>query len=170
MIQFDAVIQKFEKQGEKTGWAYIEIPEAMAQQLKAGNKKSFRVKGKLDNYSIEQVALLPMGDGAFIMPINAVMRKQTGKRKGAVLKVMLEEDTRPLSLSSDLMTCLEDEPKALTFFNKLPLSHRNYFSKWIESAKTEPTKAKRIAQTVNAMAKSQDFPTMIRALKLEKEK
>ena len=32
--------------GEKTGWSYIEIPAAIAQQLKPNYKKSFRVKGK----------------------------------------------------------------------------------------------------------------------------
>jgi len=170
IIKYTAVILKFEKKGEKTGWTYIEVPAALAQQLKAGNKKSFRVKGKLDNYAFKQVALLPMGNGNFILPLNAEIRKQIGKKKGAEVKVHMQVDEQPLSLSTDLMTCLEDEPKAISFFNKLPQSHRNYFSKWIESAKTEPTKAKRIVQTVNAMAKSQDFPTMIRALKVQKEK
>ena len=67
MITFITTIQKFEKQGEKTGWTYIEIPEAIATQLLPDNKKSFRVKGKLDNFEINGVALLPMGLGNFIL-------------------------------------------------------------------------------------------------------
>ena len=82
MIKFTATILKFDKQGEKTGWTYITIPSEMAQQLYPGNKKSFRVKGKLDEHSIEGVALMPMGEGDFIMALNAGMRKGIGKTKG----------------------------------------------------------------------------------------
>ena len=162
MITYKTIILKFDKQGEKTGWTYIEVPEDIAQQLKPDNKKSFRVKGKLDNFSIKAVALLPMGGGNFIMPLNGAMRKAIGKRHGAQLSVKLQADNQPLKISEDFMVCLEDEPKALAFFQKIPKSVQNYFSKWIESAKTEPTKAKRIAKAVNALAKSQNFSEMIR--------
>ena len=70
---------KFGKQGEKTGWTYIEIPADLAQKLKPGNKKEFKVKGKLDKYVITRVSLLPMGSGIFIMALNAEMRKAIGK-------------------------------------------------------------------------------------------
>ncbi|MBN8785519.1 MAG: YdeI/OmpD-associated family protein, partial [Terrimonas sp.] len=46
---------------------------------------------------------------------------------------------------------------------------QNYFSKWIESAKTEATRAKRIAMTVSATAKKWGYPEMIRAAKKEKD-
>ena len=48
MVSYSTTILKFDEQGEKTGWTYIVIPSAIAQKLKPGNKKSFRVKGKLD--------------------------------------------------------------------------------------------------------------------------
>jgi len=32
------------------------------------NKKSFKVKGTLDSHTIKQTALIPMGDGSFILP------------------------------------------------------------------------------------------------------
>ncbi|HSZ87631.1 MAG TPA: DUF1905 domain-containing protein, partial [Puia sp.] len=87
MIQFTTALKKFGEQGEKTGWTYIEVKETFAQKIKPGNKKPFRVKGKLDNYFIKGIALMPMGDGSFIMPLNAAIRKGIGKRKGAMLKV-----------------------------------------------------------------------------------
>ena len=162
MVTYTTTILKFDKQGEKTGWTYMTVPVDIAQKLKPDNKKSFRVKGKLDNYSIKAVALLPMGGGDFIMPLNATMRKALGKRHGAQLKVQLEVDAKPLKLSEDFMICLKDEPNALATFNKIPKSVQNYFSKWIEGAKTEPTKAMRIARAVNALARSQSFQEMIR--------
>ena len=163
MIQYTTTIHRFEKQGEKTGWTYIEIPADIVQQIKPGNKKSFRVKGKLDNYKIAGIALLPMGGGSFIMAINAAMRKGIAKRHGAMLKVQLEEDKKAYQLNRDFLECLQDEPKALTAFEALPKSFQNYYSKWIESAKTEATKTKRIALAVSTLANGMSFPEMIRS-------
>jgi hypothetical protein len=166
MVKFTVPILKFDKQGEKTGWTYIEVLAEQANKLKPNNKKSFRVKGKLDNLSIKGMALIPMGEGDFIMPLNAAIRKGIGKKKGATLQVQLVLDNAPLSLSPELLACLEDELQAKDFFfNKLPKSEQNYFSKWIESAKTEPTKAKRIAQAINGFTRGLSFGPMIRALK-----
>ena len=154
--------------GEKTGWTYIEVPAEYAQKLKPGNKQSFRVRGRLDEFAINSVALMPMGEGDFIMPLNAAIRKGIGKRKGAKLSVKIELDDAPIKLSGDLLDCLADEPKALEFFNTLTPGHQKYFSNWIESAKTEPTKAKRIAMSVNAMARGLHYVLMIREQKANK--
>ncbi|WP_315817401.1 DUF1905 domain-containing protein [Paraflavitalea speifideaquila] len=81
MVQFTTTILQFAEQGDKTRWTYIIIPPDMANQLKPGWKKSFRVKGKLDDHSIKNVALLPHGGGSFLMPINAEMRKGTKNAK-----------------------------------------------------------------------------------------
>ncbi|HNP23387.1 MAG TPA: YdeI/OmpD-associated family protein [Panacibacter sp.] len=162
MIEFTTSILKFGQQGEKTGWTYIVIQADLAQQLMPGNKKSFRVKGKLDDYKIEGIALIPMGGGDFIMALNADMRRALKKKQGAMITARLEVDTKPLKISVDFMTCLNDEPKARDFFKTLAKSHQNYFSKWIESAKTEGTKTKRIALAVNALSKQWDYGTMIR--------
>ena len=169
MLQFTTTILQFEKQGEKTGWSYILIPEKMALQLKPGNKKSFRVKGKLDNYAIRGVSLLPMGGGDFIMAVNAAMRKGTGKRKGDRLKVQLQADAKAYEVNKELMECLADEPAALAFFGSIPKSYQHYFSKWIESAKTENTRSKRIAMAVSALAKKMSFPEMLRAQRKDRQ-
>jgi hypothetical protein len=162
MIQFNTILKKFNKQGEKTGWTYIEVPEKVASKIKPGFKKSYRVKGFLDNYKIERTSLLPMGSGAFIIHINAATSKILGKGKGAQIKVCLEEDKRQVEINKTFLLCLADEPEALKFFNSLPGSHRNYFSKWIESAKTEATKEKRIARAVIALSRKMGYSEMIK--------
>ncbi|HEX2628936.1 MAG TPA: YdeI/OmpD-associated family protein [Chitinophagaceae bacterium] len=169
MVTFTTSIKRFDKQGEKTGWSYIEIPADIAEQIKPDTKKSYRVKGKLDNFKITGVALLPMGGGSFIIPINADLRKGIGKRHGAMVKVQLQEDKEPFQLNKDFVACLNDDPKASEHFYSLPGSHQRYFSKWIDSAKTEPTKVKRIAMAVSALAKKWDYGKMIRENKGNKE-
>lgn len=168
MITFTATIKQFAEQGEKTGWTYIEVPADIAQELIPGNKKSFRVKGKLDQFAIAGVALLPMGAGNFILPLNASMRKGTHKKKGGMLKVQLAVDTKSLAAPAGFVECLEDEPKAKAFFNQLKPSHRNYFIKWMGGVKSEEAVAKRIAHVVTALSYEQDFVAMIRNFKATK--
>ena len=170
MISFSTTILKFDKQGEKTGWTYILIPSKIANKLNPGVKKSYRVKGKLDEFKIVKIALVPMGGGDFIMSINAAMRKGLGKRKGATVKIQIEVDKAEILPPSELIDCLKDEPEAFKYFNSLPQGHRNYFTKWIETAKTEPTKVKRIALVVKTMVRKMDFGAMLREDRDERRK
>lgn len=165
---FKTTLQKFGQKGEKTGWTFIEIPEDVILQLRPHQKTSFRVKGRIDNYPLRLVALLPMGDSSFIMPINTLMRRGIRKESGAAIEVEIEVDDDELPPSDDLLECLQDEPKAILFFNALTKSHQNYFHKWIESAKTIETKSKRISMTVKALAMNMDYGSMIRYFKNKK--
>ena len=133
MLSFSTTILQFAQQGEKTGWTYIVVPAAIAAKLNPGIKKSYRVKGKLDDFKVEKIALIPMGKGDFILTVNAAIRKGISKRKGATVKVQLELDRSPILPPSELLECLQDEPEALKYYNSLPQGHRNYFTKWIES-------------------------------------
>jgi hypothetical protein len=163
MVTFTVIILKLGQLGEKTGWTYIEIPADLANQIKPDCKKSFRIRGTLDSFKIAGIAAMPMGGGSFILPLNAGIRRGIRKGEGAMLQVSLEEDVDfKLEVPEDVNDCLADEPEALEYFNSLPESHRRYFVNWINSAKTEPTRAKRIAQTCHAMANHLDYGQMIR--------
>lgn len=165
MINFTTTIQKFDRKGEKTGWSYLEISSKQAQRLKPGCRVSFRVKGTIDKHEISGVALLPMGDGNFIMPFNAAMRKATGKSAGATVRVSLEVDEKGYQLNKDLIACLRADPIAYDFFKTLPGAHQRYFSKWIDSAKTPATKTKRLVMAVEALSRRMGYAEMIRANK-----
>lgn len=168
MVRYTTRILKFGQMGEKTGWKYIVIPADVAQKLNKGVKTSYRVKGKLDSYPIKQVALLPVGEGEFIIPMNATIRKAIGKKEGAMLTVELEVDRSAFLFNADFMACLEDEPAALKFFKAIPGSHQKYFSKWIDSAKTDTTRTKRIVMAVSALSRNMGFPQMLREQKAKK--
>ena len=81
MVEFNTIILQFAGQGEKTGWTYVEIPADIAQQMKPGNKKSFRVRGMLDGFAVAGIALMPMGNGNFIMALKAEVRKGDTKKQ-----------------------------------------------------------------------------------------
>ena len=168
MTRFTAILKKFAKNGDKTGWTYLEIPAAIAAKLKPGMKQTYRVKGLIDKHAIAQTAILPAGDGTFILPVNAGMRKAIGKKQGASVQVSLEEDTQVYAMNADFADCLADLPAAQEFFGSLAPSHRRYFSKWIDDAKTEETRARRIAASLNALERRMNYSEMIRSLKADR--
>ena len=72
MIYYTTLIYQFEENGEKSGWTYLDIPAHISNQIKANCKTSFRVKGKLDHITIFGIALVPMGEGDYILPIKKI--------------------------------------------------------------------------------------------------
>jgi hypothetical protein len=166
VIKFTATIKIDSRDPDKLGWSFIIISKALSNKLNPGVRKSFRVKGKLGNYPIKQTSLLPVSGERFMLPFNATMRKATGKRAGDKVAVEMELDKEKLKLSTDLLVCLDDEPAAKSYFKTLPPSHQRYFSNWIQSAKTESTRAKRISLSVNALSQQKSFTTMMREQKL----
>jgi hypothetical protein len=165
MIRYKTTIYKFGEMGEKTGWTYIEIAADLAEKLNPGVRTSYRVKGKFDQFAFKGMAMIPMGGGKFIIPLKADVRKAIGKNKGAHLSIQMELDKEGYEMNADFMACLHDEPAAEKFFVTLPGSHQRYFSRWIESAKTEPTRVKRIVMAVTALTRKWGYSEMIRAQK-----
>lgn len=164
MINFKAEIEQFDANGEKTGWSYVYIPREIAAQLKPGERRSIRVKGKIDEVAINGIALMPMGEGNFIMALNKPLRKQLKKEAGAKVELHIEFDADfKIEMPEDLALCLIDEQQLMEQFLSMPKSHQNYFINWLNSAKTETTRTKRLVMIVNAMANQWDFGMMIRS-------
>lgn len=92
MIELTGILIQFAEKGEKTGWTYLDVPAAIAHEIKPNNKLSFRVKGFLDGVAINGIALVPMGEGNFILSVKAALRKAIRKEKGAMVKMRLEVD------------------------------------------------------------------------------
>ena len=167
MIYLKAEIEKFDINGEKTGWSYIFIPQAIANEIRPAERRSIRVKGKIDQVEISGVGLLPIGHGDFIMALNKSLRNAIKKEAGAKVELALEFDADfKIEMPDDLEICLADEEALLQQFLAMPKSHQNYFINWLNSAKTITTRTKRLVMIIDAMANKYDFGTMIRAKKL----
>ena len=165
MLSFNSVIQKFANKGEKTGWTYVDVPPDIILKFKRKDKKEFRVKGIFDDVKFERLAVYPIGDGNFIIAINAELRKKLGKKEGAMVSLKIEVDSSEALQSEELLEALSDDKITKKQFDLLKLSQRNYFHRHVYSAKGIDTKAGRIVDIINAMYKKQDFGEMIRSLK-----
>jgi Domain of unknown function (DUF1905)/Bacteriocin-protection, YdeI or OmpD-Associated len=161
----NALIQRFNQQGEKTSWSFIEIPALLAVTIHASDKKSFRGKGTFDGHAFAQIGLVPMGEGNYILPFNAGHRKTTGKKPGDTVHLILEKDLSEWILNPDLEACLMDAPGLYERFTKLPKGHQRYFSNWIEGTKNPTLRADRIFKTLFAIEHKMDYGQMIRHFK-----
>ena len=168
MFAFKSIIQKFASKGEKTGWTYVDVPQDILLKLKRPDKKEFRVKGVIDDVKFDRMATYPIGDGNFIIAINAELRKKLGKKEGAMVSLKISLDKSAPLQSEELIEALNDDKIAKKQFDSLLLSHRNYFHRYVYTAKGMDTKAGRIVNIINAMYKKQNFGEMIRSLKKEK--
>lgn len=169
MVNFNAEIEKFESNGEKTGWSYVFISEAIAQQIKPDDKRGFRVRGQIDNLQISGKSLLPMGGGDFILPLDGKIRRQLKKETGNPVALSLEYDADfKIEMPEDLEVCLAQEDGLLEHFLSYTKSHQNYFIVWLNTAKTEATRTKRLIMIVDAMEKRQDYGMMLRSNKKTK--
>ncbi len=168
-IKFSAEILKYGRKGEKTGWTYISLTKEQASGIKPNNKKSFRVKGKMDACAVKGLAVLPVGGGEFIISLNEVLRNKLRKKVGDVVACNLEDDLEyKIDIPADLHELLREEKIMIDNFIKLPPSHRAYFINWINAAKTEITRAKRLSMTANAMCNGLTYSEMIKLERTEK--
>ncbi len=163
MPSFKSIILKSGNNGEKTGWTYVEIPEDIIHKLKLKSRREFRIKGLLDDVKFERLAVYPVKNAGFIIALNADLRKKLGKKEGAMISVQFEIDEQGLKQAEELIDCLQDDKKALDQFNTLTKAQQNYFHNYVNGAKGAETKARRIAQTLEAMHKKIDFGAMIRS-------
>ena len=160
VLKFTTKILKAKE--DQNSWSYIIISKKQIDALKPPGRKSFRVKGFLDKFPIKFRSLLPIGDGRFILPINAFMRKATGKKAGDRLEVRFELDKGKKKFSHEFISCLKDDPHAFGFFKTLTPSHQHYFNSWISSAKTVETKEERLTLSVKALGQSKGYQQMRR--------
>ena len=83
------------------------------------------------------------------------IREQIGKTFGDEIQVSVELDTeeRLIEIPKDLLKELKKDKQAKTFFDKLSFSHRKEYVTWINEAKKEETRQRRIVKTIEMLKK-----------------
>lgn len=146
---------KVEKQSTKGGWSYVVIDGIPLQARAVGG--TVRVSGTVDTYALHQFNLLPMKDGAMLLPLKAALRKAIQKKAGDTVHVTLYLDQSPVEIPEDIEAALTDSPEAYAFFLTLSGNNKKYFIDWIEEAKKIDTKVARILKTIKLLENKKKF-------------
>jgi hypothetical protein len=90
--------------------------------------------------------------GRFLLGLNRELREAAGVGgPGDTVTVELELDDEPrtVEVPDDLRVALDDELRS--FFESLSYTHRREYVRWIEEAKREETRRRRIARAVELL-------------------
>lgn len=124
----------------------LHVPAEAVAALGAGKKPKVTVT--LNGYSYRST-VAAYGD-VFILPLSAEHRTAAGVKAGDEVEVTIALDLEPrtVEVAKDLAAALAQEPGATAAFEALSYSSRKESVRQVESAKTQETRARRIAAIV----------------------
>lgn len=143
------LLQKFPGKG---GWTYAVIPEIEPNRNNPFGW--FKVRGFIDNFELIQHKLMPMGNGCLFLPVRAEIRKKIRKEAGDYVHVKLYPDESVFILPDEIIDCFKCETKDIfENFTALSEGQQKAYIDWVYKAKTEDTKAERIARMMTRLKK-----------------
>lgn len=126
--------------------AGIEVPEDVVAALGAGRRPPVVVTINGKSY---RSSIAVMG-GQNLIGVSAANQEFTGVSAGDTVEVNVEVDTQPriIEVPDDLAAALAAEPQAQSFYAKLSYSAQRRYVEPLGEAKTDETRARRIAKVV----------------------
>jgi len=136
------------KQGGETATG-IRVPDEIVEGLGSGKRPAVRVTINGFTYR-STVAVL---GGSYMVGVSAKNRAGTGVAGGDTVDVDIELDTDPreVAVPPDFAAALAAEPRAGETFEGLSYSNRSWHVLSIEGAKTDETRQRRIAKSVEML-------------------
>jgi Bacteriocin-protection, YdeI or OmpD-Associated/Domain of unknown function (DUF1905) len=127
----------------------IQVPEEAVQALGAGRRPA--VKVTVNAYTYRSTVAV-MG-GAFMISLSAEHRAAAGVAGGEEVDVDIDLDTAPreVSVPADFAAALDAEPAARRTFDGLSYSNKSWHVVQVEGAKTDETRQRRIARSVDIL-------------------
>jgi cell division ATPase FtsA len=143
--QFKATIQQANQ-----GGAYVVVPINVEQVF---GKKRVKVKASIDG-EVYRGSLVRMGGQEHILGILKEIRQKIGKTYGDQVEIVLEDDSEPrqVQLAGDVQEALQHDPAAEKAFSLLSYTHQKEYVSWIEGAKREETRHKRLRKTIQMLS------------------
>ncbi len=135
-------------QGGKTATG-IRVPDDVIEALGKGRRPPVRVTLKGYTYR-STVAVM---DGVYMVGVSADVRAGAGVAGGEELDVDIELDTekREVTAPPDFAAALDADPNARRTFDGMSYSNKSWHVYQIEGAKTDETRQRRIAKSVEAL-------------------
>ncbi len=135
-------------QGDKTATGIV-IPPEIVDGLGAGKRPKVLVTIRGFTYR-SSIAVV---DGKFMVGVSAENRAGAGVAGGDEVGVDIELDTAPRVVTEppDFAAALDAEPNARRTFDSLSNSNRGWHVGQVEGAKTDETRQRRIARSVEVL-------------------
>lgn len=131
------------------GGAFVEVPFDVEAVF--GSKRP-KIKAMIEGVPYRGL-LVRMGGPNHMLIILKGIREQIGKSFGDEIKVTVEEDVeeRVITVPAELKRAFKENPEAKAIFEKLSYTHKREYVTWINEAKKDETRTRRVIQTVERL-------------------
>ena len=113
--------------------------------------KRFPVVATVNGYSWRTTVTRMRGE--FLLGLNRAVRQEAGVEAGDTVEVNVELDTAPreVEVPRALANALAEDPEARVAFDRLAYTHRKEYVRWIDEAKSDETRERRLAQALEML-------------------
>ena len=124
----------------------LQVPDDVVADLGGGRRPAVRVTINGHTY---RSTVASMG-GRYMLPVSAKNRTDAGIAAGDEIDVEITLDTEPreVSVPPDVAEALDSDADVKRVFDGLSFSNRRGYVDWIEAAKKDETRRRRIADMV----------------------
>ena len=118
-------------------------------------KKRVKIKATIDGEPYRGL-MVRMGSPDHIIGVLKEIRAKIGKDIGDEVAVTVEEDLEPrvVIIPEDFQKMLDENPNAAKFFQSLSYTHQKEYVQWIEEAKREETRQRRLTKALDMLHNS----------------
>lgn len=138
-------------EGEGDAWTFLYLPQDASAAL--GTRGMVAVKGTINGYTFRTSAQ-PSGKGTHMLTVNKQLQAGAGAKPGDTVRVVLELDTErhQVVVPVDLARALRSSMDASRMWDQITPRAREEWIGWVESAKKEETRARRVGAVVERLA------------------
>lgn len=138
------------------GWVCLNFPKSASKRLRSVSRVP--VTGTINGFPFRTSAFPK--EGTHFLLVNKDMQRIANVGAGDRVKVVLKVDTKPriIELPPELKKALSKSPAAKKAFDRLSYSHKREYVRWIEAARKEETRSRRIEEAIEMLSKGTKTP------------
>jgi bacteriocin resistance YdeI/OmpD-like protein/uncharacterized protein DUF1905 len=123
----------------------VDVPEIF------GTRARVPVRGTINGFPFRS-SLMPMR-GCHMMPVSKVLRDGAGVNPGEIVEVVMERDDEKRTVEAPvvLKKLLAKNKAAKANWEKMGFTHKKEIALWIEAAKKEETRERRVAKAMEVL-------------------
>ncbi|MDN4164707.1 YdeI/OmpD-associated family protein [Cytophagales bacterium LB-30] len=137
--------------GSESGGVYVNFPYDVEKEF--GKKGQIKIQASIDGVPYRG-SLANMGTGSHILIVLKSIREKIKKKFGDTVSVVLWQDTeeRVVIVPEDVQEKLDAHPAERAFFESLSYTHKKEYVHWIEEAKKEETRLRRLDKMIEMLS------------------
>ncbi len=153
VFRFKARLVRHSRAAKTDSWGLLNVPKVVSKKLRGLTKVEGTINGHPFRSALESNTL-----GGHSLRVNNAMRYGADADAGDTVKLAILGPEPAPTVPADLRVALTASHEAKTLWQDLTPMGRRDFIRWIDSAKTPQTRARRVRRTVEQLSSGKRRP------------